>query len=428
MKGWKTVQIGCVADIFDGPHATPNIVDSGAIFLGIDALNQGRINLKKTRCVTPEDYKKWTRRVTPQQGDVVFSYETRLGEAALIPEGLKCCLGRRMGLIRAKQTVLDPKFFLYYYLSPTFQEVIRLKTILGATVNRISIKEFPTFPVLLPPLEEQQSIAHILGTLDDKIELNRRQNATLEAMAQAIFKDWFVDFGPVRAKMEGRQPEGMSREIADLFPDRLDGEGKPEGWKRGVVGELTTHIIRGITPKYSEEGVLVLNQKCIRDNQVNLLLGRRHVGKINNDKILKHGDILINSTGIGTLGRVAQLMNIEGESTVDSHVTIVRPEKNYINFLGINLSMRQKEIEFLGEGSTGQTELNRQKIFSLDTIFPTFNIIEVFDKLVSSLRDKQPILYKENEALSAIRDTLLPKLISGELRVPDAEKMVADIV
>lgn len=351
-----------------------------------------------------------------------------LGYSAIIPTDNKWLHNQRIGLLLFNSDIKIDRLFISYLLRTTTYRQWIVGSATGSTVKHTSPSRIEQFRTKIPPFSEQQAIAHILGTLDDKIELNRRQNATLEAMAQAIFKEWFVDFGPVRAKMEGRQPEGISREIADLFPERLDGEGKPEGWKRGAVGELTTHIIRGIAPKYSEEGVLVLNQKCIRDNQVNLLLGRRHIGKINNDKILKHGDILINSTGIGTLGRVAQLMNIEGEATVDSHVTIVRPEKNYINFLGINLSMRQREIEFLGEGSTGQTELNRQKIFSLDTIFPPLNIIEIFDNLISSLRDKQPILCKENEVLSVIRDTLLPKLISGELRVPDTEKMVADIV
>jgi type I restriction enzyme, S subunit len=140
MVEWPQVSIGEVADIFDGPHATPATVKSGPIFLGIGALQNGRINLGETRHVTPEDFKTWTRRVKPQQDDVVFSYETRLGEAAIIPAEFECCLGRRMGLVRAHRSKLNPRFFLYFYLSPDFQEFLRSRTVNGATVDRIALK------------------------------------------------------------------------------------------------------------------------------------------------------------------------------------------------------------------------------------------------------------------------------------------------
>ena len=250
MDDWPQVAIGAVAEIFDGPHATPKTVDAGPIFLGISALQNGRINLGETRHVTQEDFRKWTLRVKPQVGDVVFSYETRLGEAAMIPDGLECCLGRRMGLVRANGSRLDPRFFLYVYLSPSFQDFIRSRTIPGATVDRIALKEFPSFPIPVPALHEQRAIASILGALDDKLDLNRRMNETLEAIARAIFKDWFVDFGPTRAKMEGRAPY-LAPDIWTLFPDRLDEEGEPEGWKKEPLLEHA-RLISGGTPKTAE--------------------------------------------------------------------------------------------------------------------------------------------------------------------------------
>ena len=166
-KGWQTKKLSEVSDVFDGPHATPKTVDSGPIFLGIGALQDGVINLGETRHVTEEDFKQWTRRVRPQPDDVVFSYETRLGQAAIIPEGLECCLGRRMGLVRFKGGTVDPRFFLLQYLSPQFREFLDSKTIRGATVDRISIKDFPSFPISVPPLAEQQ---RIVGLLDEAFE------------------------------------------------------------------------------------------------------------------------------------------------------------------------------------------------------------------------------------------------------------------
>ncbi len=139
------VPIGDVAEVFDGPHATPKTVDEGPIFLGISALQDGKVNLGETRHVTPNDFRQWTRRVKPQADDVVFSYETRIGQAAIIPDGLECCLGRRMGLVRVDRKRLNPQFFVYQYISPQFRNFLSGRTVRGATVDRIAVKEFPFF-------------------------------------------------------------------------------------------------------------------------------------------------------------------------------------------------------------------------------------------------------------------------------------------
>jgi len=198
MSSWQRTVIGELCeDIYDGPHATPKKTKSGPVFLGISSLSNGRLDLSNTAHLSETDFAKWTRRVTPKPGDVVFSYETRLGEAASIPEGLRCCLGRRMGLLRPGRTKVDPRFLLFLWLSPGFQQTIKERAVQGSTVDRILLTELAGFPVEIPDLHEQRRIAHILGTLDDKIELNRRMNRTLEAIARAIFKSWFIDFDPV---------------------------------------------------------------------------------------------------------------------------------------------------------------------------------------------------------------------------------------
>lgn len=193
--GWQTKTIGEVAEVYDGPHATPKTVDTGPIYLGISALQDGTINLSETRHVTAEDFKQWTRRVRPQTDDIVFSYETKLGQAAIIPDGLDCCLGRRMGLVRFTSGTVFPQFFLYQYLSPSYREFLNSKTVRGATVDRISIKEFPSFPISVPPLPEQQRIVGILdeafagiATAKANAEKNRQNaRALFESHLQAVF-------------------------------------------------------------------------------------------------------------------------------------------------------------------------------------------------------------------------------------------------
>ena len=248
---WREMPIGELAEIFDGPHATPSKTSSGPIFLGISSLAQGRIDLSSAEYLSEEDFGRWTHRVAPRAGDIVFSYETRLGEAALVPAGLRCCLGRRMGLLRPRPERVDARYLLYAYLGRQFQETLRSRTIHGSTVDRIPLIEMGGFPIAIATdLNEQLAIAHVLGSLDDKIELDRRMNETLEAMARALFKSWFVDFDPVRAKAEGRGP-GLPKPLADLFPDQFqDSElGEiPAGWSTGSLLAVAT-LLSGGTPK-----------------------------------------------------------------------------------------------------------------------------------------------------------------------------------
>ncbi|MDD2736084.1 MAG: restriction endonuclease subunit S [Desulfuromonadaceae bacterium] len=220
---WKSVNIASLCKgIYDGPHATPKKTDNGPIFLGISSLNKGQLDLSSLEYLSEDDFPKWTKRVTPKKGDIVFSYETRLGEVAIIPDGLRCCLGRRMALMRIDRSKAIPEYILYAYLSPTFQRVIRERTIHGSTVDRIPLTEFGSFPISIPPLIVQKEIAETLKALDDRITLLRETNTTLEAIAQALFKSWFVDFDPVRAKQEGREPEGMDADT--LLPRLISGQ------------------------------------------------------------------------------------------------------------------------------------------------------------------------------------------------------------
>ena len=194
-EGWVETTIGDVAETFDGPHATPKTVSEGPIFLGISSLQDGKINLRETRHVTQQDFKIWTRRVKPQENDIVFSYETRLGQAAIIPAGLECCLGRRMGLVRPNKQKLDSRFFVYQYVSPVFRSYLETKTIRGATVDRIALRDFPTFSLYLPNLETQTALASIFDTVQAEsnrlCELYTQKIAALDALKKSLLHQAF---------------------------------------------------------------------------------------------------------------------------------------------------------------------------------------------------------------------------------------------
>ena len=306
----------------------------------------------------------------------------------------------------------------------------------GAVMPKLTQGNLNKIELECPPLIEQHAIAHILGTLDDKIELNRKQNETLEAMASALFKAWFVDFEPVRAKLEGRWQRGqclpgLPAHLYELFPDRLvesDLGEIPEGWEISTLGAVCTYLNRGISPKYiGLGGVSVLNQKCIRDFSIDFSKARRHDAeqKKVDGRALELGDVLVNSTGVGTLGRVAQVRRLKETTIVDSHVTVVRSGSR-INpmFLGCFMSMKQSEIEAMGEGSTGQTELSRTKLGELKILLPTPGVLERFSSHTKTFSENIAANQENSETLAQLRDALLPKLISGELRFPNAERIV----
>jgi len=344
--------------------------------------------------------------------------KTRKTPIAFLANG-KFWVNNHAHIIRGKYQIADTKFLMYSLINSDISGFLS-----GSTLPKLTQDNLKRIPILAPPLEEQRAIARILGTLDNKIELNRRMNETLEAIAHAIFKSWFVDFDPVRAKAEGREPAGMDAETAALFPDDFEETELgmvPKGWEAKLLGQTVCYINRGIQPKYIDDGGLkVINQKCIRNHQVDWTKARRHdpnFKPINDGRELQKGDILINSTGVGTLGRVAQILCLHEKVIVDSHVTIIRADSKIItwNVLGSMLIAQEAEIADLGEGTTGQTELSRERLKLLRVLVPSLDAQKMFDKATMPLRNLIQSNEMQNHALSEIRNSLLPKLLSGEV-------------
>jgi type I restriction enzyme S subunit len=289
--------------------------------------------------------------------------------------------------------------------------------------------------LMVPARGEQNAIVKMLSALDDRITLLRETNATLEAIAQALFKSWFVDFDPVRAKQEGRAPEGMDEATAALFPDSFEESELglvPKGWRVSKLGAVCSYLNRGLSPKYAETGgVLVLNQKCIRDFSVDYGKGRRHdpLQRKIDGRGLAVGDVLVNSTGVGTLGRVAQVLRLPEAAIVDSHVTVVRAGISLSwPYLGQFMTRKQPEIEAMGEGSTGQTELSRAKLADMSILVPSAAALSTFDEVLIPLKERIAVNESKAQTLATLRDTLLPRLISGQLRLPEVEAMIERVI
>ena len=279
----------------------------------------------------------------------------------------------------------------------------------GAAITTISGSKISSIEVPFPPLPTQRKIAAILSAYDDLIENNTRRIAILEELAQMLYREWFVRF---------RFPGHESVRMVDSPLGPI-----PEGWEVTTIGEVSAYLNRGVSPRYDDESSSrVINQKCIRDGRLNMELSRGHSTKVLSEKFVQFGDVLINSTGEGTLGRVTQVYSELPDCTVDSHVTIVRPRtRSSIDYFGLQLLNLQPYFSVMGFGATNQTELGRQTIANTVFLLPPRDLQERFSETVVPMRNSVVLLSERNALLRAARDLLLPRLISGELDVAELE-------
>lgn len=381
---------------------------------------------------------------TAYPGDIVFTQRGTIGQVALIPKNSrfpKYILSQNQMKFTPDPTKADVNFLLYYFLSPIAQEII-LRNSIGSTIPGFNLTQLRKFPVPLPPLPEQKAIAQILGSLDDKIELNRQMNQTLEAMAKAIFKSWFVNFDPVRAKMEGRQPAGMDAATAELFPAEFEESALgliPKGWDEVPFEELFLIPLRnGLT-----------KPKAVRGNgtyMVNMgeLFAYRRIGDIKMDRVplteseaekslLQTGDILFARQSLTLEGAGQSSIVIEAKEarTFESHLIRCRlnPKKavSWFYFYYLQSNKGRGKIWSLVE-QVAAAGIRGSDLAKLKFLAPPIEIQRCFGAAVESLEKKIASNDGESRTLASIRDTLLPKLLSGEIRVKEAEKLVEEVV
>ena len=294
----------------------------------------------------------------------------------------------------------------------------------GSAIPSTSREAFYRLPILFPPLHEQRAIAHILGTLDDKIELNRRMNETLEAMAQALFKSWFVDFDPVRAKMEGR-PTGLPKEIEDLFPDSFEdselGE-IPRGWEVSPFDQLITEVNEKVGGRHVSEYSSTNNGLQLRSERFKKNLSI----SISNNKIIRRGCLIFGLSRqvlnfglmrneIGCISPAYKVFSINETMVEPDFVErVMRLKPNYY-FGAVSASSREGQ-------SISAGGLKRLKL-----VLPSKSLQNIFYEITAPIQNHLLFLQKEAETLTQIRDFLLPKLLSGEIRVTHLEKYWSEL-
>jgi type I restriction enzyme S subunit len=432
---WKEHSLSHLCELIaDCPHATPKWTVDGIIVLRNQNIKNGRLDLSEPSYTDEEHYLGRIRRANPQAGDLVITREAPMGEVCQIPEGLKSCLGQRQVLLRADAQKIDRKFLLYALQSPYLQHQIGWNEGTGSTVSNLRIPVLQALKVPTPSLSMQQQIAEILSSLDDRISLLRETNATLESIAQAIFKSWFIDFDPVKAKQQGVEPQGIDAATAALFPDAFQDSELgpiPAGWEVLPLGELVRSVGGG-TPSTkdisywepAEFAWTTPKDLSAQDSPV-LLKTERMISEKGAEKIssglLPKGTLLLSSRApIGYLA-IAGIPLCINQGYIAMLPGSVLPPLYMLFWCKSNMEL----IKSRSNGSTFM-EISKKSFRGILVIKPTDVLLKCFTDLITPAFDRMVENENKIQTLASIRDTLLPRLISGRLRLPEAEAMAGE--
>jgi type I restriction enzyme S subunit len=408
--------------VFDCPHTTPKLTDSGPFVVRSQDIRGRVFDMQSAGRVSEETYQERIARAEPQYGDLLYSREgTYFGIAAQVPRDQKVCLGQRMVLIRPNQELLDHRFLLYWLNSPVMEaHLLGFRD--GSVAERLNMATIRALPVPIIQLHEQREIASILGALDDKIELNRRMSATLEDMARSLYKSWFVDFDPVHAKMEGRQPAFMDEATAALFPDRFGEDGLPEGWTKAKLASIFKSRTerddgRNIKEFSSSNGGIFP-----RDQKYNKKLSASG----NKNKVAYRGDFVF-----GLSRKVLNFGLLDQEiGAFSSAYRIYSVDAGYDFSLYVYEYMKLFPDYYYQAVSASSREgqsISEKNLFDLFVPVPIDSIQKAFFEETSAFKKRVVSLVSETNNLVELRDSLLPKLMSGELRVGEAREQVEEV-
>lgn len=342
-------------------------------------------------------------------------------------------LNQRVGKVFLNETDKADYDFLYYVLSQETHVKQMFGIADGSAQANISGGQIESLDIPLPPLPEQRAIAHILGSLDDKIELNRRMNRTLEATARAIFKSWFVDFDPVRAKAEGRST-GLPDEIAALFPDSFEDSEMgeiPKGWEVKTIGQAVK-CVGGSTPSTKNPAFWDGGKNpFVTPKDMSSLTGpvildtSRHITDAGVDKI-SSGRLPIGTVILSSRAPIGYLAVTEVPVSVNQGVIAMICNKDLPNYYVLYWTETNMEAIKSNAGGTTFAEISKSNFRPIPVVVPHKLVCDAFVQQVEPLHKQVVLNLQESNSLASLRDTLLPKLISGELRVPDAEKFVEE--
>lgn len=432
------LESGAITGHKDGNHGSdyPRVEEfgtSGVPFLTAKSLSEGRLDVDGAPRLA-DDKADRLHFGFLKPGDVLLSHNATIGRVGIVPDFTgRLLIGTSLTYFRLDNSRIFPRYLAAYFSGADFQN--QLAAVMSHTTrNQIPITAQRQLQIVLPPLAQQKAIAAVLGVLDDKIELNRRMNETLEAMARTLFQSWFVDFDPVRAKAEGRDP-GLPKHLAELLPDSFEESelGKiPTGWPVSTIGDIADVVdcLHSKKPERQPGGRPLLQLGNIRDDGLldmgdTYFISARDFSDWTSRLELREGDCMITNVGrVGAVGQVpAGLVAALGRNMTGVRC---RRDHPYPTFLVETLRSSSMREEIIRRTDTGTIldALNVRSIPLLRLPLPPVDMISHFEHTSRPARQRMEQSNDESRTLAALRDTLLPKLISGELRIEDAERFL----
>jgi type I restriction enzyme S subunit len=421
---WPTLPFEeCLDALIDYRGKTPEKTTSGIPLITAKIIKAGRIETP-TEFIAVDNYDAWMKRGIPQAGDVLLTVEAPLGEVAQLGQE-KIALAQRVVTLRGKNGLLDSTYLLYLLQSEEMQDQLRSRAT-GTTVLGIKQSELRKISITVPPISVQKSASAILKALDDRITLLRETNATLEAIAQALFKSWFVDFDPVRAKMEGRVPEGMDDATAALFPDSFEetelGE-VPRGWVAQSLDDIANYLNGLALQKFPPTGVDDLPVIKIAQLRKGDTVGADKASRcIKSEYIIQDGDVLFSWSGS---------LEVEiwcgGEGALNQHLFKVTSTKypKWFFFLWTKHHLAHFR-QVAASKATTMGHIQRSHLSEAKGIVPSADVLLAADQVLRPIIDRIVECSMQAAKLSELRDTLLPRLISGQLRLSEALPQLED--
>lgn len=404
-----------ICEVYDGPHATPKKTVDGPVYLGIDAItDDGKINAKEFAHLSEEDYIKWTKRVTPQYGDIVFSYEATLGRYALIPKDFYGCLGRRLAIIRNISKDIDTLWLYYYFLSPEWKQFIQSKIIKGSTVNRISVEDFPTYTVPNISIKVQRKIANILSKIDEKIALNNNINDNLQQQAILLYDYWFTQFDFPDANGKPYYSSGNKMTWNNQLKKNI-----PLSWKVKPLKAIC-EICLGGTPsttvsKYWNGSISWLNSGEIA--QFPVVSSEKKITQLGLEnsptKLMSK-----NTTVISITGNIRASILALDACANQSVVGILENEIFKSPFIYQNMLRLLKHYTSISTGNC-QKHISKGAIEESLVCIPDSIVLKQYYSLSEPIYKQMHEIALENQHLTELRDWLLPMLMNGQVTIKD---------
>lgn len=437
---WPTTKIGDVClRVTKGTTPTTGggaFTDRGIAFIKVEAITEsGGFLPEKFAFIDTETDEKLARSRL-QEKDILFTIAGTIGRVAQVTNDiLPANTNQAVAIVRPNPDLIFPRF-LYYVLRDSKRIQLAQSRVVQSVQANFSLGELSAVELPLPPQEEQRAIAHILGTLDDRIELNRRTNETLEAMARSVFKAWFVDFEPVQAKMEGRWQRGQTlpglpSDVFDLFPERLiesNSGGMPEGWEVTTLAAFSSLNPESWTKRTRPEKIRYVdlsNTKWGRIESITSYAADDAPSRA--QRVLRPLDTIVGTVRPGN-GSYA-LISDEG-LTGSTGFAVLRPlQREYSDFVFLAATARENIERLSNLADGGAYPAVRPEVVSATQVSKASQeLIRKFSRQVGPMLASIAENERSSSPLAQLRDTLLPRLISGELRVPDAERIVGAVV